>query len=211
MGERSSLQNGSTRLSLRAYARHAGVAPSRIHRLIVEGAIPRGADGLIDVATADQVMAERRAMASPLLMELNAERKRRSAVTKAAPPAPTFDRPPDEDDDDGEVIDPVFADACLDAQANLMTDPPEDTALQRVLAASELRLAHQQADVLGQAFGELNALAGARARDPLHRAALGRLFGRLRALLDAERTTLEHELSPLLPADRGDAPTGRAH
>jgi hypothetical protein len=68
-----------SRLGLRAFARHRGVSPSRIHRLVIEGVIPRDADGLIDVAVADGILDQRARLVSPLVAAANAATKRRQA------------------------------------------------------------------------------------------------------------------------------------
>lgn len=175
------------RLSLRGFARHAGVSPSRIHKLCVEGVIPRDADGLIDVAQADAILAERREMAPPMLMAANLERKQqrqRPATPEEA-----------EEHDDGERFDPVFCDAMLDAQPSHMRERVAHTPVERVLEAWELRMAHAQNDILARTAEQLRGVVGTDvAKDARHRAILGELFGRLRGLLDTERGALESSL-----------------
>src|SRR5690349_9523773 len=66
----------ATTLSLRAWAKHADIAPSYASRLISDGYVKRDASGRIPVAAADRALAELRSVASPGRLQAAAERRR---------------------------------------------------------------------------------------------------------------------------------------
>lgn len=187
------------RLSLRAYARHRGVSPSRIHRLVQAGVLPRDGDGLIPVARADQILDERAQLVMPTVWSANEATKRRLR-DRAQQQARAIGRDDADPDPDG-MIDPDLADAMLAAQPDLDAEAPRNTPLERALADWELRVALAQNALIGKAEQELRAAAGD--QRALSRA-LGSLYGRLRALIEAERERLADELASLpAPGLRG--------
>jgi hypothetical protein len=189
----------SERLTLRGYARHRGVAPSRIHRLVAEGVIPRGADGLIPTREADAILDVRAELVSPLVTAANAEMKRRrrarAGMTTPVPAEPDGDDEEHSDDEDEMRIDPDLADAMLAEQPNAHAVTPTKTPAERLAAAFELRLAHAQNNAIGMAHAELHAAAGDEKQLSI---ALGKLHGRLRAVVDVERASLLSAINALL-------------
>jgi len=85
----SSKQTASGDVSLRAYARHRGVALSAVQKAITTGRIKKTANGKINIAAADRAWAAN------------------TDVAKRPPDAPAFGQPdledPDDDIDDGDA------------------------------------------------------------------------------------------------------------
>jgi len=103
----------------------------------------------------------------------------------------------------GRMIDPVMSDEALRWQpAAHMERAPANTPEARIFAAWESRLVPAQAEIMSAAFSELRRAGGMAADGEAFRTALGKLWGRLRALVDSERDVLEREVGELL-ADRG--------
>ena len=101
------------------------------------------------------------------------------------------------------MIDPVMCDEALRWQpAAFVEREPADTPEARILATWESRLVPAQAEIMSAAFSELRRAGGNAADGDAFRTALGKLWGRLRALVDSERDVLEREVGELLAATR---------
>ena len=99
----------------------------------------------------------------------------------------------------GGMIDPVMADEALRWQpAAFVEREPADTPEARILAAWESRLVPAQSEIMRVAFAEIRRAGGTASNGAAFRTALGKLWGRIRALVDSERDVLEREVGELV-------------
>lgn len=193
---------GEPALSLRGYARHRGVSPSYIHKLLKERVLERNESGLIDPVRADRILAERAQLVSPLVFaehERRRQRSRKAAPGSIAPAKAAAGSGDDHNADDDEcLLDVVACDAALAQQPHAHDEPEVETPIGRMLAAWEVRLARAQADILAQTFAQMRAIVGPDGDGTRLSATLGTCWGKLRALIDDERRQLGDAIGALI-------------